>query len=207
MQVVIVANGELAAPISSYDYDFLIAVDNGLHYCLQQKCIPDLLIGDLDSVSTIDMVQAQQLNIPTQQYPREKDQTDLELALLHAIECLAAKKIIVLATMGGRDDMCLANALILTQSQFRDYDIELVGLKQSIHLITENKPFIKQLALQRIVSLLPITLTVEGVTTQGLEYPLSHATLYIGSTRSISNVVTEELVSISICSGLLLVLL
>ena len=118
MQVVIVANGELAAPISSYDYDFLIAVDNGLHYCLQQKCIPDLLIGDLDSVSTIDMVQAQQLNIPTQQYPREKDQTDLELALLHAIECLAAKKIIVLATMGGRDDMCLANALILTQSQF-----------------------------------------------------------------------------------------
>ena len=48
MQVVIVANGELAAPISSYDYDFLIAVDNGLHYCLQQKCIPDLLIGDLD---------------------------------------------------------------------------------------------------------------------------------------------------------------
>ena len=57
----------------------------------------------------------------------------------------------------------------------------------------------------RTVSLIPLTPTVDGITTTGLAYPLECATLYFERSRGVSNVVTQMPASVLVQSGVLLV--
>ena len=62
--------------------DWLIAADGGLNVMKSIGLLPHLLIGDLDSVSLSDVGELQAAGVEIRQYPVEKDETDLELALL-----------------------------------------------------------------------------------------------------------------------------
>ncbi len=49
--------------------------------CRHWVSTPHLLIGDLDSVSPEDVAELRARNVPVQQFPPAKDETDIELAL------------------------------------------------------------------------------------------------------------------------------
>jgi thiamine pyrophosphokinase len=55
-----------------------------------------------------------------------------------------------------------------------------------------------------IVSLIPLAGDAKGITTSGLEYPLNRETLYVGSTRGVSNRLLDVEGSISLKEGILL---
>jgi thiamine pyrophosphokinase len=55
------------------------------------------------------------------------------------------------------------------------------------------------------VSLLPLSSVVEGVSLEGLKYPLTNACLTMGSTQGISNVMVTDAADIEIENGILLV--
>ena len=206
MQVLIVANGHLNdVCITDYTADYLIAVDNGVQYCLRQNQRPDLAIGDFDSITPNFFEQLHLQNIPIKKYSSEKDQTDLELALLYAVNVLQADKIIVLAALGGREDMSFANVFLLMHPMLIHCDITLVADVQHMTLITAKRKFSKTLAINTTVSLLPLTSTVKGVSTHGLKYPLNDECLSMGYTRSISNISNATLVEVEIESGVLLI--
>jgi thiamine pyrophosphokinase len=57
-----------------------------------------------------------------------------------------------------------------------------------------------------IVSAIPLSATVTGITYTGLQYPLENATLALGSTRGISNAVATSPATIAIDGGILLVI-
>ena len=87
MKIAIVANGvNNVTETELKQADYVIAVDNGATYCYLGNKIPDLVIGDLDSVSDKVREQLQVDNVVIQQYPQEKDYTDLQLAIQFAVD-------------------------------------------------------------------------------------------------------------------------
>ena len=105
MQAIIFANGDFNAPTDLDERlaaaDLIIAADGGAQHCQALKLSPNVIIGDLDSISPEIKSGWEAKGAQVIQYPADKDQTDLELALLHAKQ-VGATKIHVLGALGKR---------------------------------------------------------------------------------------------------------
>ena len=82
----IVGNGEETAKriIENIKYDYLICADGGLEKVSNYGIIPDIIIGDFDSVDG-NVLKQYESKIPVKKFPSEKDFTDMELAVELAI--------------------------------------------------------------------------------------------------------------------------
>jgi thiamine pyrophosphokinase len=205
MRAVIFANGELAQPerlraLLRAD-DFLIAADGGLRYLRALDRKPDLLIGDLDSVSQPDVEWLAGSATEIRKFPAEKDFTDLELALRAARES-GAGSILLAAALGGRLDQTLANIALLRLPELSGVDVSLDDGLTEVRLITATLTIHGRAG--DIVSLIPVGSAVEGVRTHALQYPLNAETLSPGQTRGISNVMLSDQAVVEIESGELL---
>lgn len=206
MLIAIVANGvNNVTHADLVKADVVIAVDNGASYCYLCDRTPDIVIGDLDSVSVHTLQQLQEDNVITQQYPQEKDYTDLQLAIQFALENYTDSYIHLYSVTGGRDDMTLSNILLLAHPEFANANIVLHGEQHKLQTITREKSFEYFLELATIVSLIPLSATVLLKSTRGLKYPLQDDILYFASTRSVSNEVVSETVTVEVNTGILLI--
>ena len=180
---------------------YLIAVDGGLRHLLALKLPPDLLIGDLDSVSPeqVDLLNRQGVEIA--RFPVKKDETDLELALLEAIR-RGYREIFLVGALGGRIDQTLANLFLLLLPEINAAKVVVIGDHQELFIIKGQAQISGQPG--DIVSLIPLDGQVEGVTICGMEYPLSNATLYREHSRGISNVMNSTMASVTLSKGYLL---
>jgi thiamine pyrophosphokinase len=204
-QAVLVLNGDLQDPgfLASYASSawLKIAVDGGLRYFHLASISPDVLIGDLDSITPEGRIWAEKQHTRILQYPVEKDETDFELALSFVLE-QKVEKIRIVAGLGNRLDQTFANCLMLLDKRLRDVDIrfddgivEVCLITNSLHI--EGQP-------GDIISLLPLDSTVVGVTTSQLKYPLLDEDLFMHQTRGISNVMQSTRAEINIKEGNLL---
>jgi thiamine pyrophosphokinase len=198
-------NGELKNPALIIPVlettNFIVAVDGGLRHVLNLSLKPDLLLGDLDSVDTKSLEKLKDTNTIIKKYPKEKDETDLELAIQHVTD-MGYQKITLIGALGGRVDQLLANIYLLTNPKWRFVDIKLFDGVEEVSLIRDFKE-IKGLPGE-IVSLIPVSEIVEGIRTEGLMYPLNDETLYRWSTRGISNVMNNHKANIWLKKGLLI---
>ncbi len=181
--------------------DFLVAVDGGLRHLLAIKKKPHLLIGDLDSVTPEQLQALSSGGVEIQRFPVEKDETDLELALLETTR-RGYKTIILVGALGGRIDQMLANLYLLTLPQLHGLKVRIIDRYQEIFLIRHNAQVDGQVG--DIISLLPFKGNAEGVSTTGLEYPLSNETLLLEHSRGISNRMVEPYALITLTKGCLL---
>ena len=208
MRAIIFANTELheldtAKSLIQSD-DVLIAADGGARNCLALGHTPSVVIGDFDSLTEEEQTQLEENGAELIRHPTRKDETDLELALLHA-KSLNADDVIVLAGLGERWDQSLANLLLPAHPHLEGLEITFIDRNQHIYTIYDQRRIIGKTG--DTVSLLPICEDVTGIITMNLEYPLSDETLYFGTTRGVSNVLNEDEASISIKSGILLCVL
>ncbi|OJX45976.1 MAG: thiamine diphosphokinase [Chloroflexi bacterium 44-23] len=180
---------------------YLVAVDGGLRHLLALNMKPHILIGDLDSVHPAELKWAQEQGIPIVQLPVKKDETDLEAALQHIIE-LGILDIVLLAAIGNRIDHTLANIFILTKPDFNKHSIRIWDGNQEISVITESMDIFGNKG--DLLSLLPLSERVLGVTTEGLEYPLEHEALYVWNARGVSNVMSSHHANVTVLEGNLL---
>jgi thiamine pyrophosphokinase len=206
MYVVIVANAP-DADLAPYQAqiaaaDLLIAADGGAEALLRANMPPHLVLGDLDSVRPASLEALAARGTEVRRFPREKDETDLELALLVAAE-RGATTIDMLGALGGRWDHTLANIALLDHPALRTCHVRILADRQALFLVRDAAELHGQHG--DTVSLLPLTPIVDGVTTTGLFYPLMDATLHYEQARGISNVLLESPAHVSITSGLLLV--
>jgi len=185
--------------------DYLVAVDGGLNHLNSLGFSPALLIGDLDSVSPADLGRIQQ-NPLTQvtRYPVHKDETDLELALLTVVK-EGYTRILVMAGLGGRLDMTLANIFLLALPELAGLDVRLEDGYEEVFLIQpgEAEREIKGQPGDR-VSLLAWGGPATGIRTAGLYYPLRDETLYPERTRGISNQMVEARSLVTLETGQLI---
>jgi thiamine pyrophosphokinase len=202
-RTIIFANGILSDPAAARaalrPTDRLIAADGGLHHLQLLDRVPDVLIGDLDSVEPDEVEAVRQAGGRVERFPVRKDKTDLELAVRLAL-AEGAGDILVFGALGGRWDQTLANLLLLAHADFRSVRLRLLDGTQQIYLIQaaariEGRP-------GDTVSLISLQGDARGVTTDGLEYPLQNGELCFGSTLGISNVLVGEQATVSVQDGL-----
>ena len=206
VRIVIVANApvnvDVRLPQIAATADYIIAADGGAQSLAAAGIVPHLLIGDLDSLSTshVDWLIAQ--GVEVQRYAREKDETDLELALLAAV-ARNASHIDLFCVLGGRWDHTVATIAMLCLPMLIGRTVRIFADGQTLAIVRDHIVLDGPITLT--VSLLPLTPTVDGITTTGLAYPLAHATLYFERSRGVSNVVTHMPASVQVQSGILLV--
>jgi len=202
---IVVAGGAVSARDRSarLHAELVIAADSGFDHADMLGLKVDVLVGDLDSISPRGLREAEQSGVEIQRHPIDKDQTDLELALDVALRRQCAK-LLVLGSGGGRRDHELANVLLLASTRFAGVEIDAWQAEVTLAIVHRPRSF--RWAPGDNVTLLPIGGPVTGIVTEGLRYPLQGETLEAGTSRGVSNVVDATLASISVDTGVLLVM-
>ena len=209
MRAVLVASGDpLPADAGWLDEaDLVMAVDGGAAWLQSIGRRPDVLVGDLDSIEPAVVDQLERGGVEVERHPVEKDSSDCELALAHAVR-RGADRIVVLGAIGGeRLDHELANVLLLVApTQPGGLDLRIVRGATCLRVVRSGSTLTIEARLGSLVSLLPLGGDAEGVTTSGLRYTLHDEPLHMGSTRGLSNVVAAQPASVRLRQGTLLVI-
>ena len=205
MRAIIFANGEFPALHSARDLlqgaDLVIAADGGTRHALSIGVTPDVVIGDLDSLAPDELTLVESAGSRLMRFSPEKDETDLELSLLHAAR-EGATDITVLAALGGRLDQTIANVLLLALPVLKGIAVRIVEGTQEAFMIDSRATITGQPG--DTVSLIPLGVDAEGVTTQGLEWELDDDTLRFGLGRGVSNVLKSNQAHVTVRHGSLL---
>ncbi len=184
--------------------DLVIGVDGGSSYLYESGDTPQIVIGDLDSLSPGILDKLVQAGVEILRFSPQKDETDMELALDYTIG-KAFRSIMILGGLGRRLDHTLANIGLLLKGLNQGVE---VWLQDETHLITSvNSRIILQKIPGWAVSLVPLTPKVSGVTTSGLVYPLNNADLFFEKSRGIHNEFAAEVATVEVKEGFLLVVL
>lgn len=184
--------------------DYLIAVDAGLHHLFSRGFLPHLLVGDLDSINPEDLNKCIERGVETLRFPPEKDETDLELALIEGVK-RGFHEIVIAFGLGGRIDHSLGNLALLNHPLSKETFIHFDDGQTEVLLLNDRRlTWVTHTSPGDLISLIPWQEDVTGVRSEGLEYPLNGETLFSGRTRGISNLALGEYVSVSREAGSLL---
>lgn len=191
------------ADISDYSFymplsdDFVICADRGYLHARNLGVVPDVLLGDFDSLDLEkpDLVK-------TLQYPAEKDATDLQIALEYAGD-KGFREIYVIGALGGRTDHFLANVCMMRYALEKGCNMILEDNDTKLQLLTN------ELSLSRrknfYLSVIPIFESAV-VSLSGVKYPISEKRLIVGDTLGVSNEFAGGEAHIRVHSGSVLVL-
>lgn len=207
MRAVIFANGHIEDLEHAHSLlrpgDFIIAADGGGLHCATMGIRPDALVGDMDSLPEALVVLFESGGSQVQRFSSDKDETDLELALLFALQ-RGAESLLLLGLLGGRWDMTLANLLLLAQPRFAGIPVQVVDGLDALYLLRGGETLALSGHPGDRVSVLPLNSQVNGLTYRGLAYPLQNAALPFGSPRGVSNTLLGSQAEISLTHGLVL---
>jgi thiamine pyrophosphokinase len=207
-RAIILSNGDLHHPdilcqrLAHQTAALVIAADGGSHHAATLGLRVDALIGDLDSIHPALRARLEADGTRLEARPPDKDETDLELALLYAAH-QGADPIIVLGMLGGRLDMTIANVLLLTHPALSALRAEVWHDWQTAWLIRPPGDTVQGQPGDTL-SLIPLGTDAIGVTTHHLKYPLRHETLASGPARGVSNVLAAPTARVELRAGLLL---
>lgn len=193
MRALVIANGAGSArgPLRrlARAARLVIAADGGAEVAWGAGIRPDLLVGDMDSITPATRARLARAGVRLRVVPREKDLTDTELALDVAREH-GATEVVVAAPFGGRVDHAVAHIFLLLLARAMGIRMCLVDGDTEARLADGRT--VLDGAVGDLVSLIPLSPRVEGITTFGLRYPLAGERLVRGRTRGISNVIVTS---------------
>jgi thiamine pyrophosphokinase len=205
MAILIFANGQMSNLdwVQPYikDGSVIIAADGGAKHVAKLSVEPDVVIGDFDSITPELLEQLSSKGALIVSHSDHKDETDLELALLYAVNHYEGE-IQIFGSLGGRLDQTLGNIFLLAHPAFSGRFIELVEPDQRAWLIS-SEGLIKG-SIGDTVSLIPLGEGVHIKRTTGLQWELSDEKLTFGPARGISNVMTAKTATVTLESGKLL---
>ena len=178
--------------------DLVIAADAGYRTCQASGIVPDLLLGDFDSMEQPDFP-----NI--HRSPVEKDDTDTMLAVRTALEQGCDTVYIYGGTGGKRLDHTLANLqtlLFLRRRGARGYLYD----DDFVWTVIENETLtIEKTVEWGLFSAFCLGDRAEGIDETGFQYPLSDAVLTPEFPLGVSNHILEPTASVTVRRGVLAV--
>ena len=182
--------------------DLVVAADGGARYALDAGVIPDLLIGDMDSLG--DAREIEERGALLERHPARKDKMDGHLAVL-AVRDRGATAVDLLCAAGGRFSALFAVPHILLAS-------ERMGLRATM-VASWGQAFVIETGSRTVagnpqdsVSVFPFTGPATGVTLEGFGYPLENARLEAGDTLGFHNELAGGAGRVSVGGGALLVI-
>lgn len=200
MHVLILANGEmpsrgLLARLRE-EADLFLAADGAANALDALGFAPDVVLGDFDSLlpGVSDRL-AQAAFVPA----RDQEASDLDKAIAYAREH-GARRITLTGTGGGRMDHTLTHISLLLKYH-GELEVRVVEDWGEMRVVTDAAEF--HGAPGDTLSLI-VFAPVEGVTVEGVRWPLRDETLHPGS-RGVSNALVEWTARVSVRSGVLIV--
>lgn len=189
MKILIILNGEIKSQTFlknlAQESDYIICADGGYDKAKAAGVMPDLLLGDMDSV------QAKDFDGKILQFPPEKDWTDCELALKTAYD-MQADEIVVTCALGGRCDHEMANLYVLSSFEnacIKEKDVSVYVCDRKLKFEGNGKVF----------SILPLSDSVVSVS--GAKYCTEKALFKVGASLGISNEATEAATTVQVFEG------
>ena len=183
--------------------DYIIGADYGAYFLIEHGIVPDMSVGDFDSVQPEQLQQIQ--NVCKKVIivdPVNKDLTDAELAFEMAIT-KQPDEIVMFGVLGSRFDHSLSNIQMMMRALQHQISCSIWDTNNHLTL-TGSTATVRPLNFEYI-SLLPMTTQVTGITIEGFMYPLEDATIRMGQSLGISNKLISDVGYIRIESGLLLI--
>ncbi len=193
MSVLIIGNGNDVEKnrLEKFDINFVICADGGLEKAEKLGVVPDMILGDFDSVDAAVLEKYRQMKIETVTFPSEKDYTDMELSIENAVK-KGFKHVIMAGVTGTRLDHTLANIQLLERYHNRGVDIEIIDNNNHIKIITGSADVKIKYEKYCFVSLVPVTERIEGLTLQGFKYPLDNVIVERGTAFLVSNEIIQD---------------
>jgi len=183
--------------------DILISVDGGTDFLFKIKKLPDMLIGDLDSIGQKSLSWVKKNGIKILRYPEDKDYSDFELALKEAIS-LRPDKITVFGGFGKRRDHEYSSLMVASKYS-QKMQISLEDKSCSLFFAREGAKNIIPCKKGDTVSLIPFSYSVKKITSHGLKWVLKGETIFRSESRTLSNEAVSGQPYFYLSTGLLLV--
>jgi thiamine pyrophosphokinase len=159
---------------------FVVAADGGARHAATLGLTIDVWVGDFDSSDDLN------LSAPRQTFSREKDKTDLELAL-EVAKNSGATSALVIGAFGGRFDHALGIALMAVRETSAGFTIDLESGSETGWILTSERPLELPLTQGQTFSLLALNGDARGLTITGAKWNLEGVVLNFGSSLGISN--------------------
>ena len=155
--------------------DFVIACDSGLDHADRYGILPDIVLGDFDSLSDKNKDRLSKGEFKIMRYPKEKDDTDTALAMKHALD-LGCKDIRMVSVFGNRMDHSIANIQTAhygaehgAMIRMYDEDTEIIVFSGTEVTVTAREGY--------GLSVFALSDTCRGVSIKGTRYEIEEAEL------------------------------
>lgn len=190
VNIAIMGNGpsDLVPDLSLYkdEIDIWIGADRGALVLMNNEIKVDYAVGDFDSINQVENDFIKRNATHYVQYPSEKDETDIEIALLQAFK-LRPNKIYLFGVTGGRLDHGLVNIQLLFTIKSKDIRGVIVDKYNQLELMKPGQYEVTHDQVYPNISFVPQSKNVKGLTLTGFYYPLTNENISWGSTLCISN--------------------
>lgn len=200
--ILLFAGGDLPTPEIADELpsaELVMAADSGYDAAVHLGFRVDVLVGDLDSVASEPIPN----HVVIERYPRDKEHTDLDLALELALR-EDPERVVVVGGTGGRFDHEVSTIELLCSERWaRIEELDWVSTRGRAYVVRRRRLIHGDIGAT--LSLIPVGGSVTGVKTKGLHWELSDHDLPVGSTRGVSNVMRAPVADIAVGGGCLLV--
>lgn len=187
---------------------FLAAADKGLEFFMQAGILPDLVVGDFDSLSEEGKKYLRDnSSLKVKRLKPEKDDSDTQSAVTCAV-AEGAKNILLLGATGSRLDHLMANIELLALGKELGVQVSIMDANNYIRLVPSGTVLKKKGQFGRFVSFFPLGGEVQGLTLEGFKYPLKeHCLRARDSGLTVSNEIKEDTAEVTFDSGTLLMIM
>lgn len=218
VQVLVVVGGGPLSPqaIEAVDDDsFIVAADSGLDHAVAAGLYPDVLVGDLDSITAAGRMWAYEHAAEIEEHAPDKDLTDTELAIARALQVPNVHDLLLLrgsATPGDeRLDHLLGVILALSHPSLAALDnVRAMFDTTELRVLHPGRIATLDMEPGQQFSLLALHGPCTGVTVNGARWPLDNATLTASEARGLSNEASlspDSKTEVSVQTGVLTVVI
>lgn len=185
------------------DKDFIIGVDKGCNTLYENGIIPNIIVGDFDSVDNDVLEFYKEKNVLINKFRTDKDYSDTDLGYEKAKEC-GATEILLFGATGNRLDHMLGNIGILFKALKDKIDMKIIDDNNKIFLIDKSTKLKGKYG--DLISFHAMSDIVTNINIKNARYSLANYNMSLLEPRAICNEFLNEDIEITFDEGKILVL-
>lgn len=184
--------------------DLTVAADGGAAFLQRHRLVPDVLVGDFDSLAPAQVEELEVAGACVVRHPVRKDFTDAEAAVDEALQ-RGAHTVVLAGALGGGLDHLLGNLAVLRGAARRGCAARLAAPRLSLAVLAQASELVVPAAAGTRVSLLALS-DAAVVTLRGFDYSLERGTIVAAGCLGIGNAVLASPATIVLHAGELAVI-
>lgn len=208
MRAIIVSGGTSPSEklLKSYlkEDDIIIGVDSGCNTLYKLNIMPNLILGDFDSIDkdVLNYFLSKEVNL--ERYSSHKDYSDTHLAYRRAKEIYKVSEILMFGVTGTRLDHTLGNIGLLFNGLKDNINIQIIDENNRMFIVDKSSVIKKEEG--RYVSFHALSEDVENFTIRGGKYDLTNYDMNLLEPRAICNEFLDGDINITFSEGIILVM-